>query len=206
MRQLKVALFSDSHYEANGVARTTCALESYAKSRDLPLLSVHAGPTTSLANEGSIVRLQLKRSRYSAFNIEHDLQFDVLLGRHLGRVLRALRGFAPDLLHFTGPSDVGLMGMLAGCRLGIPLVGSWHTNLHEYASRRLHLAWLPNRLRRRLKRTVEQRALDACMLFYRIPHVVLAPNSEWQRRLEAGTGRPSSVMSRGVNVDVFTPA
>jgi phosphatidylinositol alpha 1,6-mannosyltransferase len=206
MTSPRVALFSDSHYEANGVARTTGALESYAQSRALPLLSVHAGPTTRSSNEGSVSRLELRRSQYSAFRIEHDLQFDVLLWRHLGRVMRELRTFRADVLHFTGPSDIGLMGAYAGCPFGIPLVGSWHTNLHEYASRRLHLAWLPERLRRRLKRTVEQRALDACMLFYRIPHVVLAPNSEWQRRLEAGTGRPSSVMSRGVNVDLFTPA
>src|SRR5262245_15815065 len=44
MPPLKVALFSDSHYEANGVARTTGALESYAARRGLQLLSVHAGP------------------------------------------------------------------------------------------------------------------------------------------------------------------
>src|SRR5215470_2599173 len=157
MSRLKVALFSDSHYEANGVARTTCALEHYARDRDLQLLSVHAGPTTRRTIEGSIIRLELKRSRYSAFHIEHDLQFDILMWRHVGRVLSELRAFAPDVLHFTGPSDIGLIGMCAGFWLGIPLVGSWHTNLHEYAARRLALGWLPMRARRIVKRVVEQR-------------------------------------------------
>src|SRR5262249_51077281 len=90
VKRLAVALFSDSHYEANGVARTTCALERYATDRECPLLSVHAGPGTSRTLEGSVVRLQLKRARYSAFRLEHDLQFDVLMWRHLGRVMREL--------------------------------------------------------------------------------------------------------------------
>src|SRR5262249_17733331 len=146
VRRLKVALFSDSHYEANGVARTTCALERYAEQRGLPLLSVHAGPSTGVTAEGSVLRLELKRSQLSPFRLEHDLRFDVAMWRHLRRVMRELRAFAPDVLHFTGPSDIGLLGVYAGCRLGLPMVGSWHTNLHEYASRRLRLNWLPARM------------------------------------------------------------
>ena len=206
MKQLAVALFSDSHYEANGVARTTCALERYARDRELPLLSIHAGPDTRRTLEGSVVRLELKRAHYSAFRIEHDLQFDVLMWRHLGRVMRELRTFAPDVVHFTGPSDIGLLGVYACFRLAIPLVGSWHTNLHEYASRRLRLAWLPERLRRSLKQVAERRVLDACTLFYRLPRAILAPNSEWHQRLQAATGLPSAIMTRGVDVEVFTPA
>jgi glycosyltransferase involved in cell wall biosynthesis len=205
MSRLKVALFSDSHYEANGVARTTCALEHYARDRNLQLLSVHAGPTTRRAIEGSIIRLELQRSRYSAIPIEHDLQFDVLMWRHVGRVMRELRAFAPDVLHFTGPSDIGLMGMYAGVRLGIPLVGSWHTNLHEYATRRLHLGWLPRHAQHLVRRLVELVVLNVCVLFYRLPHVLLAPNHEWQQRLQSATGLPTMVMTRGVDTELFTP-
>jgi hypothetical protein len=32
---------------------------------------------------------------------------------------------------------LGILGANAGWRLGIPLVASWHTSLHEYAARRL---------------------------------------------------------------------
>ena len=37
----RVALFTDSYFEANGVARTATALESFAWQRDRPLLIVH---------------------------------------------------------------------------------------------------------------------------------------------------------------------
>jgi phosphatidylinositol alpha 1,6-mannosyltransferase len=206
MTPLRVALFSDSHYEANGVARTTGALEEYARQRRLPLLSVHAGPETAIVEQGSIVRLELERRTRTSFRLEHDLRFDVGFWRHTRLVARELQRFRPDVLHFTGPSDVGQIGAYLGYRLGIPMVGSWHTNLHEYAVRRLGAAWLPDRLRRRVLSVVERRALDICLWFYRIPHAVLAPNQELLEILERGTGKPCFLMSRGVDVAQFTPA
>ena len=44
------------------------------------------------------------------------------------------------------------------------------------------------------------------MLFYKIPRVVLAPNRELAELLGEGTGKPTVLMSRGVDTDVFTPA
>jgi len=155
MKMPRIALFSDSYHEANGVARTTAAIEACAKKRNIPLLSVHAGPETRLVHDGSIVRLDLKRSTALSFGLEHDLRFDLAMWRYLPRVAAALRWFAPDVLHFTGPSDVGQLGALLGHRLSIPMVASWHTNLHEYASRRLPF---------RNKLWVEAQALRALML------------------------------------------
>src|SRR5262245_64634779 len=43
MRAPRVALFTDSYYEANGVARTAHSLEAFAASRERPLLVVHGG-------------------------------------------------------------------------------------------------------------------------------------------------------------------
>ena len=56
------------------------------------------------------------------------------------------------------------------------------------------------------KAWVEQQALRLLLLFYKIPRVVLAPNRELAELLESGTGKPTFLMSRGVNTDVFTPA
>jgi glycosyltransferase involved in cell wall biosynthesis len=203
---LRVALFSDSHYETNGVARTTLALEAYARRRGMPLLSVHAGSATGLSHEDSITRLELGRWSATSFHLEHDLTFDVAMWRHLGRVAHALKQFRPDVLHFTGPSDIGQLGAFLGLRLGIPIVGSWHTNLHEYAAPRIPLTWLPGRVRCGAHRALAWTTLGVCLLFYRIPHVVLAPNDELLQILERGTGRPTFHMSRGVDVDHFTPA
>jgi glycosyltransferase involved in cell wall biosynthesis len=204
----RVALFTDSYYEANGVARTAGAFERFAADRGRPLLVVHGGCTTQIVESGSIVRLELARARSTSFPLDHDLQFDVALWRHTRRVARVLRSFRPDVLHFTGPSDIGQIGALLGRRLSVPIVGSWHTNLHEYASRRLlqRLASASEDTRMRVGTYVEHHTLTLAMLFYRIPRVLLAPNQEWKALLEARTRRPTFVMTRGVDTATFTPA
>ena len=112
----RVALFTDSYSEANGVARTTTCLEAFALERDRPMLVVHGGRVTQLVESGSTTRLELARSRWSSFRLEHDLQFDLALWRHTRRVAKVLRWFKPDVLHFTGPSDIGQIGAWLGCR------------------------------------------------------------------------------------------
>jgi glycosyltransferase involved in cell wall biosynthesis len=202
---IRVALFSDSHYETNGVARTAGALEAYASRRRMPLLSIHAGPVTRLVQEDGITRLELERCRATSFGLEHDLHFDLAMWRHLRRVAHALRSFHPDVLHFTGPSDIGQIGAYLGHRLSIPMVGSWHTNLHEYASRRLRLTWMREATRTRVRAWAERESLKWCLRFYHLPRVVLAPNRDLLKLLEIGTGKPAFLMSRGVDVEMFSP-
>ena len=206
MKMPRIALFSDSYHEANGFARTTHAIEACAQRRKIPLLSVHPGPETRLVRDGSIVRLDLKRSSLLSFGLEHDLRFDLSMWRHTRWVADTLKWFAPDVLHLTGPSDVGQLGACLGHRLSIPMVASWHTNLHECASRRLRLRWGSPARQNEAKAWVERQSLRLLMLFYKIPRVVLAPNHELAGILESGTGKPTLLMSRGVNTNVFTPA
>lgn len=206
MKMPRIAIFSDSYYEATGVARTVASLEAAAKRRNIPLLSVHAGRETRLVHDGSIVRLDLKRSRLCSVSLDHDIAFDPSMWRHASHVGEALKWFAPDVLHFTGPSDIGQLGAYLGHRLGIPMVASWHTNLHEYASQRLRLEWATPRARARARSWVEQQALQLLMSFYKIPRVILAPNREVAGLLERSTGRPTFLMSRSVNTHLFTPA
>jgi phosphatidylinositol alpha 1,6-mannosyltransferase len=202
----RVALFSDSHYEANGVARTTIALEQYAARHEFPLLSVHAGPDTHVERGGSITRVELRRAEATSFPLEHDLRFDLAFWRHASRVAGELIRFKPDVLHVTGPSDVGQIGMYLGWRLGIPIVGSWHTNLHEYAARRLMLGRTPEVVADRIRRWVEAFTLRTCVLFYRLPRVILAANEELVRLLAEQTRRPTFLMTRGVDCELFNPA
>src|SRR5262245_51664226 len=203
---MRVALFTDSYYETNGVARTTSALESCARRRELPLLLVHAGSTTRAVTDGSVTRLELKRWRPTSFGLEHDMRFDVAMWRHLSKVNAAIRKFAPDVLHFTGPSDIGQLGACVGHRSAIPMIGSWHTNLHEYAARRLRLEWVGEAACASARRMAERQTLRALILFYRLPRVILAPNDELAAMLATQTGKPIYLMSRGVDTDMFTPA
>jgi hypothetical protein len=177
------------------------ALEAFAGKRDRPLLVVHGGETCQLVESGSVVRCELSRSRRCSFNLDNDLRFDLVLWRHWRRLAQVLRWFRPDVLHFTGPSDVGQLGALLGRRQQIPMVGSWHSNIHEPVSRRLltSVGGLDGRIRAILGPAVERNALAVTLLWYSLPGVVVAPSEEWRRLIESRAKKPTIVMTQGTD-------
>ena len=135
MKLPRIALFSDSHHDANNLARTTLAIEACARRRNIPLLSVHPGSETTLVNDGSIVRLGLKRSGLLSIGSKHGPRFDLSMWRHAARVAETVRWFAPDVLHFTAPSGIGQLGASLGRRLKIPVVASWDTSAEAHKAK-----------------------------------------------------------------------
>ena len=202
----RVAFFPDSFLEVNGVAMTSKRLIGYAKRHGYPYLCIHAGKKTETASDESIKYLSLKRSAV-AFPMDEDLKYDPLFQRHTNRVLRELIEFKPDVLHITGLNDVSIVGAYLAWKLQIPMVGSWHTNLHEFAARRLTrmLRFLPQKTLDSLTGFAERKIMDGAVLYYKMPKVVLSPNQELVDLLGKGTKRVSRLMSRGVDTDKFAP-
>ena len=185
----------------------TCRrLVSFAEKRDYPLLCVHAGEKTETSVSGSVTHLSLKRSPLS-IPMDKDLKYDPFFNRHLKLVNRALEEFRPDVLHITGLNDVSIIAVLLGNKRQIPLLGSWHTTLHEFASRRLDkmFRFLPNSFRSSITKLAERKIFQGATLYYKIPKVVLAPNQELIDALCKGTKRYASLMLRGVDAEVFSP-
>jgi glycosyltransferase involved in cell wall biosynthesis len=202
-----VAFFPDSLTEINGVARTSRELLAFATQHGHPFLCVHAGSATRVAvDTPAVTRLELSRGRLS-FGLERDLRFDLGLWRYTTRVAEALRAFGPDVIHVTGPSDIGQLGAYLAHTLGVPLVASWHTNLHDFAERRLHrlLAWTPHGVRRRIAAAAGRQSLALVVDFYKLARVLLAPNDELAALLRSRTRRPVFPMPRGVDTVLFNP-
>jgi glycosyltransferase involved in cell wall biosynthesis len=202
----RVAFFPDSFLEVNGVAMTSKRLIGYAKRHGYPYLCIHAGKKTESASDESIKYLSLKRSPV-AFPMDEDLKYDPLFQRHTNRVLRELVEFKPDVIHITGLNDVSIVGAYLAWKLQIPMVGSWHTNLHEFAARRLTrmLRFLPQKTLDSMTGFAERKIMDGAVLYYKMPKVVLSPNQELVDLLGKGTKRVSRLMSRGVDTDKFAP-
>jgi phosphatidylinositol alpha 1,6-mannosyltransferase len=204
--QPRVALFCETFHEVNGVALTARQLVDFAKRRAYPFLAVLAGPRLAQYTEGSVTRLELPRS-WTSFGIERDLRYDLFLWRHIGEVRRALMRFRPDIIHVTSPGEFGQLGAYLAHRMRIPLVASWHTNLHQFAARRLRklLDFLPARYSEGVTSWAERAALLPLLRFYRIARVTLAPTPSQVRWLEESTGRHTFLMPRGVDCEQFHP-
>jgi phosphatidylinositol alpha 1,6-mannosyltransferase len=208
MRVPRVAYFPDSFHEVNGVAHTSRNFVAYAQRHNLPFLCVRAGGRAeAFVQTGELRTLELGRS-HASVRMEKDLEFDALFWRHTALIRRELTRFQPDIIHITGPSELGIFGAYFAWAMGLPLAASWHTNVHEYAARRM--AWLTTRLAKQsgdaIERNVEAGALWATSRFYRLAKVLYAPNEELCAMLELATGRPCYLMQRGVETDQFSPA
>jgi phosphatidylinositol alpha 1,6-mannosyltransferase len=109
-------------------------------------------------------------------------------------VLARVEADRPDVVHVATPGPVGVCGLICARLLGIPLVGSYHTELGPYA---LHLT------RDLLVAQVVDFWVD---WFYRQCRVVLAPTQAAAAALEArGLARDVAVWGRGVDTELFTP-
>jgi phosphatidylinositol alpha 1,6-mannosyltransferase len=207
-RPPRVAYFPDSFHEVNGVAHTSRNFEAFARRRDLPFLCVRAGDRgQAIVEEGNVWTLELPRG-FLSFAIEKDLRFDPVFLRHVPLIGEVLERFRPDLIHITGPSEVGMLGAWLAHHLHLPLAASWHTNIHEYAARRAEwfLRLLPERQSMATGQKIEDFAMAAAARLYALAQVLFAPNPELCALLERSTGRPCRLMPRGVDAELFHPA
>ena len=202
----RVALFTDTFFEPNGVATLSRQFAEFAQARGLPFLVVRGASKTAHTSDRLLETLQLKRS-LASFPLDKDLYFDPFFMRQKKLVLDRISKFKPDLIHVTGPGDIGLLGLLAAHTLRIPMVASWHTNLHEYLAKRLDLAlrFLPAALRCRAVDTVQKQSLRGFLRFYRTARFTLAPNQTLVDLIHGSTKRPSFLMGHGVDLKGYLP-
>lgn len=179
----------------------------FARRWKLPFLCVRAGNRRqALEHEGTLTTLELPRGLLS-IPLDNDLKLDPVWIRHLPMVARTLRAFRPDIVHITGPSEIGCVGALLAGWLQVPLAASWHTNLHEYAATRSH--WLLQHLSTEQAASgshcIERVALNIATILYKRARVLFAPNPELCQLLEQETDRPCHLMQRGVDAGLFSP-
>jgi len=194
----RVAFLTDTFHEVNGAARTCRELAGFANRRGYPFLNVCFARQEGFQREGQFWRLELKRTPIS-IGVDPDLRFDLLFYRLRTQLEQPLREFRPDVIHVIGPGELGILGAIAGWRLGIPLVASWHTNVHEYAARRLPFAGA------RVRRRVQEFVLSQILRLYERGAALLAPSPELVDMLHRRTGKPAFLMTRGVDAVAFSP-
>ena len=177
---------------------------AFAEHRGLPFCCVRGGPETKVTRAGSMTTVELKRG--VTFAVDKEVRCDPFFARHRYWAMEQVEAFRPDLIQIVGPSDIGVLGFWVSKHLGVPMVGSWHTNLHEYACRRIRkvLRATPPAVRDRAADTAERLGLRALMVLYRRSHFLVAPNRTMVDFLRERTGRPTYLMKHGVDTARFS--
>jgi glycosyltransferase involved in cell wall biosynthesis len=205
----RVAFFTDTYEETNGVALTSRQLTAFAKRQDYPFLCIRGGEVTRQTQDGTITHVELGRGPL-AFDLDKGLHHDPLLWRHHAAVEDALRAFRPDIVHVVSPGDVSEIGVYKARKMRIPIAISWHTNLHEFGAMRLEKmlswGWLSEAARKGAAEFTEARIFNALILFYKLGDVLFAPNDELVNMLTERTGKPVYLMKRGIDIELFSPA
>lgn len=204
----RVAYCTDTFEEPNGVATVSRAFVQYARRRQLPLLLIRPGARRSVTRDGSITTVEVAKSGL-CLPLDMGLRFDLLVHRQVDWLREQMNEFHPDLVHITGPGDLGMVCARLSHVLRVPkppLVAAWHTNLHQYARLRAEklLRWLPSGARRSLGGAIERQALDWASKFYKTARLILAPNEEILEELVKRTGKRGRLMRHGVDADLFS--
>jgi glycosyltransferase involved in cell wall biosynthesis len=186
-RQPRALVFTDTFTETNGVAGTMRRLAAATGGGELEATVVTAlpRPTSAPGLISFLPEWGLPLPGYEAI----ELRFPSLT-----EVLARVEREEPDVVHLATPGPVGVCGLVAARLLGIPVVGSYHTELAPYA---LHL-------------TRDAVVADAVAVyvdwFYRQCSLVLAPTRAVSAQLGArGFEGRVRLWGRGVDAELFAP-
>jgi glycosyltransferase involved in cell wall biosynthesis len=206
MTSERVAFFTDTFHEVNGVANTSRQFADFAARRNLPFFKLHPGSAYACRQDGTLTTIEIPAGPLS-FNVEADMLFDLAFLRNLARVRRELEAFSPTLIHVTSPGHCGILGVILARQLKLPLVAGWHTNIHEYAGSRLAklTRGLPASWSTHLANAAERAVLACAVRYYRMAHLIFAPNQDLVDMLSHRTGRDVQLMRRGVDTVLFSP-
>lgn len=125
-RPLRVCLLTDTLGDINGVSRfiQNVALQAHQTGRDLRILT---STQFKIPSQPNIINFKpvfaTKMPRYENLELVLPPAF---------AVLRYLREHKPDVLHISTPGSVGSVGWWAALRMGIPVLGVYHTDFPAY--------------------------------------------------------------------------
>jgi glycosyltransferase involved in cell wall biosynthesis len=181
----RALVFTDTFAEANGVAGTMRRLAAAAadgRFRGAVVVASHDRPSPGMVSLPPDWSLPLPT--YESLDLRFPLPTDVL---------SRVESERPDVIHVATPGPVGLCGLLVGRMLGIPVVGSYHTELGPYA---LHLT----------RDALVAEATDVYVdWFYSQCASVLAPTRHVADALEARGLSRVGIWGRGVDCTLFRP-
>ena len=185
----KIALFTDTLDEINGVAITIKRLISTARSRGVELTVITSGDENAKAVEG-VRKFQSVGDFVLPEYPELKLNFPPILD-----VMDFIERGGFTRIHVSTPGTVGLLGLLIARLMKIPVAGTYHTDIPQYVRSLTNDEFL------------EQAAWSYMIWFYGQMEEVLVPSAGTRQQLQS-RGLPPERMKplpRWVDTDFYSP-
>jgi glycosyltransferase involved in cell wall biosynthesis len=184
----RIALFTDTYREVNGVTTILQRFHEHALGRGWPLTIIDSGPE----EERSPGRYSFKAVESLAWSVYRDYPMNILPPLEL---MRWCETQDVDLIHAATPGPVGIAAVLAAKALDLPLIGTYHTDLP-------HLGYFLTR-----DHTAEELLWSYVRWFYGQCQIVLCPSQlVIQDLTEHGVHSHLVPFDQAIDGDQFSPA
>ncbi len=205
-QNIRIALFTDTYDEVNGVANTFQYLTRYCREHEIHLdVFTHAVNKDSVETDGSVSIFRYKPAM--PIDIYSDLSFDIKLPRF--RIFKDVRARQYNLVHTATPGSMGLHGLALAFLDKIPLVSSYHTCLPEYVRDRVENVaarlQIPNENSGEVCNLTEDLTWGYMTWFYNQTRLVLAPSGPIKEVLQRKFQSQVDIFSRGIDTEKFHP-
>jgi len=201
--QVKIALFTDTYDQINGVANTFRYLTHYFRKHNLLLdIYTHSDNSDTVEELGTVRILRYKPT--IPVDIYFDMIFDLKFPRF--RILKECKNRHYDIIHTATPGSMGLNALVAAGSK-IPLIGSYHTSVPEYVKERIDTIvskfHLPTE---HSGERSEEGTWEYMKWYYNKCKLVLAPSEHTKALLETKLKPEIEIFSRGIDVERFNPS
>lgn len=167
----------------DGITVTLTHLLEYLRERGHEsIMFAPKGSISSYAGTEVIGRMSVRTPFYPELHVALPI----------ARVEKELLKFKPDLVHLVNPTSLGLAGMRAARKHGIPVVASYHTDMPGFA-RRWRLGFLAKPIYGYYRWVHNQANLN------------LTPSEFTMKQLKAQGFKRLAVWTGGVDIDRFHP-
>ncbi|NVN90558.1 MAG: glycosyltransferase [Desulfuromonadales bacterium] len=186
----KIALFTDTLDEINGVAITIKRLIKTARDRGVGLTVITSGRTPKEAQEGVVTFVSVGDFVLPEYP-ELILNFPPVLD-----IMDYIEREGFTRIHISTPGTVGLLGLLIARVMDIPVAGTYHTDIPQYVRSLTNDEFL------------EQAAWSYMIWFYNQMEEVVVPSAGTRQQL-LSRGLPLEKMKplpRWVDFEQFSPA
>jgi glycosyltransferase involved in cell wall biosynthesis len=192
------ALFTDTLDQINGVGNTYRRLIEYCRKTD-KRLDIYTysdrGTYEECLDTVRVLRFRPLLPVYVYPGLPFDLP--VIQPGIIGRCRRTRYA----LIHVATPGSMGLNGLLSAKLLGIPLIGSYHTELPGYIGLRVGKATGSEAL----MKIAERVSWSLMKCFYNRCRVVLAPSEYTKGSLKRRLKTEVGIFFRGIDTERFSP-